>query len=193
MPDRHADMPTVPPLPEPGVQSPADRRVISQRFILHAREDLERDNRLQAGEKAWGAVAQYLKIIGEQRGWYHKSHRQLDSIGRHLVAEYDQAQLAVALSDAYHKGHESFYDNQRSFQEIEETIEEVEEALPALESLQYAAPLPFTINSNRQLRRLIALTGNKELAVGDTSSVGFSLRHHPAGSAGPKPTPHDDS
>ena len=193
MPDRHADMPTVPPLPEPGVQSPADRRVISQRVILHAREDLERDNRLQAGENAWGAVAQYLKIIGEQRGWYHKSHRQLDSIGRHLVAEYDQAQLAVALSDAYHKGHENFYDNQRSFQEMEETIEEVEEALPVLESLQYAAPLPFTINSNRQLRRLIELTGNKELAVGDTSSVGFSLRHHPAGSAGPKPTLHDDS
>ena len=193
MPDRHADMPTVPPLPEPGVQSPADRRVISQRFIIHAREDLEGDNRLQAGEKAWGAVAQYLKIIGEQRGWYHKSHRQLDSIGRHLVAEYDQAQLAVALSDAYHKGHENFYDNQRSFEEIEETIEEVEEALPLLESLQYAAPLPFTINSNRQLRRLIELTGNKELAVGDTSSVGFSLRHHPAGSAGPKPTLHDDS
>jgi hypothetical protein len=175
MPDTNADMSTVPPLPEPGVQSPADRRVISQRFILHAREDLEKNNRLQAGEKTWGAVAQYLKIIGEQRGWYHKSHRQLDSIGRHLVAEYDQAQLAVALSDAYHKGHENFYDNQRNFQEIEETIEEVEEALPVLESLQYAAPLPFTINSNRQLRRLIELTGNKELAVGDTSSAGFSL------------------
>jgi hypothetical protein len=193
MPDTNVDMSTAPPLPEPGVQSPADRRVISQRFILHAREDLERDNRLQAGEKAWGAVAQYLKIIGEQRGWYHKSHRQLDSIGRHLVAEYDQAQLAVALSDAYHKGHENFYDNQRNFQEIEETIEEVEEALPVLESLQYAAPLPFTINSNRQLRRLIELTGNQELAVGDASSVGFSLRHPPAGSAGPKPAVHDES
>ncbi len=180
--NRENAMTTVPPLPEHGLQSSDDRRTISRRFILHAREELERGNRLQAGEKAWGAVAQYLKIIGEQRGWYHKSHRQLESIGHHVRAEYpdyDSGPFAEGLSAAYHKGHENFYENYRSREEVEESIEGAENALPVLESLITEAPRPFTIISNSQLRRLKELTGNNDLQVGDASLVGFSLRHTP--------------
>ncbi len=176
------DMTTIPPLPEPGDQSPDDRRSMSRRFILQAREELKDGNRLQAGEKAWGAVAQYLKIIGEHRGWQHGSHRQLESIGRHIRAEYPDygsEEFADALSDAYHKGHENFYDNRRSIDEIEETIEGVERALPVLESLASEAPRYFKINSNSQRRRLAELTENRELQIGDESFVGFSLRHAP--------------
>ena len=75
-------MTTVPPLPEPGFQSPDDRRNIARRFLLEAREELERGSRLQAGEKAWGAVAQNLKVIGELRGWSHQTHQQVENIGR---------------------------------------------------------------------------------------------------------------
>ena len=169
-----------PPLPEPGFQSPEDRRVISRRFIRHAREELERGNRLQAGEKAWGAVAQHLKIIGELRGWNHESHRQLESIGRHILAEFSApSEIAVAVSNAYNIGHKNFYENQWGADKIAETIEEVEDALPFLESAQTEAPRPFTIEFQRQRRRLIELTGNRELRVGDTSPAGFSLRHPP--------------
>ena len=170
-------MTTVPPLPEPGPQSAEDRRAIARRFILQAREELERGSRLQAGEKAWGAVAHNLKAIGESRGWRHESHQQVENIGRQIVAEYQDSDLGEAILDAYHKGHENFYENQRSEETIQEVIDRVEIALPVLEALQNAAPRPFTINSNNQLRRLIALTNNSNLKVGDTSLVGFSLRH----------------
>ncbi len=170
-------MATVPPLPEPGLRSPEDRRAIGRRFIQHAREELEKGHRLQAGEKAWGAVAHNLKAIGELRGWRHESHRNVENIGRHIVLEYNRPELAIAISDAYNIGHFNFYENQRNPETIRELIETVEEALPLLEALQYEAPRPFAITSNQQRRRLVELTGNDRLQVGDTSPVGFSLRH----------------
>ena len=156
-------------------------------FIHHAREELERGHRLQAGEKAWGAVAQHLKIIGEQRGWNHVSQRQLESIGRHIVAEYTQPRLGNAISDAYHKGHRNFYENQTTVPELRETVEQVEEALPLLEFLDFQDPLPFTIASESEARRLREVTGNSALKPGDASEVGFSLRHQP-GSGGAEGT-----
>ena len=172
-------MTTEPALPEPGVQSPEDRRAISRLFIRHAKDELGQGHRLQAGEKAWGAIAQHLKIIGEQRGWNHVSQRQLESIGRHIVAEYGQPQLGNAISDAYHKGHRNFYENQTTLSELQETVEQVEEVLPLLDSLDFAAPMPFAITSGSEARRLREVTGNGALKPGDTSEVGFSLRHKP--------------
>ena len=172
------NMSTVPPLPEPGLQSSEDRRVISQRFIQHAREELDKGNRLQAGEKAWGAVAQRLKIIGDQRGWNHTTHRQLEYIGKHIVVEFNEPELANTLSDAYYKGRRNFYENQTSVRALTETIGAVEEALPVLEALQDEGPRPFAIQSEQQRRRLVEITGNPDLRIGDTSPVGFSKRHH---------------
>ena len=53
--------------------------------------------------------------------------------------------------------------------------------MPVLESLPDASPCPFTITSNTQLRRLRALTGDDSLQPGDTSAVGFSLKHDTTG------------
>ena len=140
-------------------------------------------DRLQAGEKAWGAIAHNLKVIGEQRGWHHGSHQQIENIGRQIVAEFQDAELGYAISDVYHNGHGNFYEKQRSLSEMRDTVRMAEEVLPVLEAFQRAEPQPFTISSNTQLRRLRALTGNDELQVGDTSPVGFSL-NHPDGNNG---------
>ena len=168
-----------PPLPDPAENQPPEaRRAMGERLIKQARHELDAGDRLQAGGKAWGAVVQFLKIIGERRGWGHTSNRQLQSLGSHLAAEYPEhgAQLATALSNSYHKGHENFYENRRRRREVREAVEGIEEALPVLESLAGEEPRPFTIESNSQLGRLRVLTGNDELQVGDESEVGFSLR-----------------
>ena len=174
-------MDELPPLPDPGFQSPEDRRAIARRFILQARHYLEQRDRLQAGEKAWGAIAHNLKVIGEQRGWNHGSHQQIENIARQIVIEFEDARLGQAISDVFHNGHRNFYENQTTFDEMRDTIEAAESALPTLEALQRAEPRPFTIDSNAELRRLRALTGNDDLQIGDTSPVGFSLRHTPNG------------
>jgi len=171
-------MTTVPDLPPPGIQSDADRRRISRIFIAHAREELANGSRLQAGEKAWGAVVQPFKVIAEQRGWPHESHQDVREVARQVVLEYgldnDQSEI---LSDAYRVGLENFYENHRRAETLAAMIDRVEGLLPYLIQLTVTPPRPFTITSNTQLRRLRRLTGNDGLEIGDTSPVGFSRNH----------------
>ena len=85
-------MSTMPPLPDPAEKHSAEsRRAMSQRFIMEARIELETGNRMQAGEKAWNALAQYYKLIADGRGWNHDATRELESMGRHLVARIPRA------------------------------------------------------------------------------------------------------
>ena len=91
---------TTPELPEPGEPSLDDRRQLSCRFIIQAREELEKGNRLQAGEKACGAVAQPLQAIAEQRGWRRQNHQDTHNIGLQMLAETPNVDLQDALPDA---------------------------------------------------------------------------------------------
>ncbi len=118
---------TSPDLPEPGEQSLDDRRRISRRFMIHAREELKNGNRMQAGEKAWGAVVQPLKAIAEQRGWHHQSHQDIHNVGLQILAESPNVDLQEALSAAYRVGHENFYENHRHPEELAEMLDKVED------------------------------------------------------------------
>lgn len=171
-------MATVPNLPPPGVQSDEDRRRLSSIFIAQAREELAKDSRLQAGEKAWGAVVQPFKVIAERRGWPHKSHQDVYDVSSQIALEYgfDHDQ-SLALSDAYRVGHQNFYENYHRAEELADMIDRVEGLLPYLVSLTTTPPRRFTITSNTQLRRLRRLTGDDGLEIGDTSPVGFSKKH----------------
>ena len=124
-------MTTVPDLPPPGVQSDEDRRRISRIFIAHAREELANGSRLQAGEKAWGAVVQPFKVIAEQRAWPHKSHQDVYDVASQITLEYafDGDQVR-ALSDAYRVGHQNFYENYHRAEELADMIDRVEGLLP---------------------------------------------------------------
>ena len=151
-------MSTAPELPPPGVQSSEDRLQISQRFIIHAREELDKGHRLQAGNKAYGAVVQPLKVIAEQRGWNHKSNRDIDDIGAVIAKECQNPDLSRLLGDVYHKGHENYYENQPSREELEELLDQLDELLPSLVVLTDLPPRPVTIDTNTQARRLRNLT-----------------------------------
>ena len=171
-------MTAAPNLPAHGAQSVADRLEISRIMVIQARRELIDGSRLQAGEKAWGAVVQPMKAIAQQRGWKHESHQDIHSVMSQIALEYSfDGEQIWALSLAYFVGHENFYENFRSPEELSEMMDRVEEVLPALIDVTTMPPRRFTITSNAQLRRLRRLTGNGELQMGDTSDVGFSLNH----------------
>ena len=180
-------MTTVPPIPPHGdYQTPDERRQLARRFITEARAELEggNGNRLQAGEKAWGAVVQMLKIAAERRGWQHHSHRLVRDMGFHLLAaypEYNSGALSLALFAAFDRGHRNFYENWSSSEEVTAVVEDIETFLPVLDTLASADMRPFVITSRNQLNDLRNLTGDNSLQVGDRSEVGFSLRHWPGG------------
>ena len=47
----------------------------SQRFLAQAKQELAAGDLPQASEKGWGATAQILKAVAEQRSWEHSRHR----------------------------------------------------------------------------------------------------------------------
>ena len=111
-------MTTAHALPELGFATVEDRVQISRRLIQQAPDELEMGDRLQATEKAWGALAQMLKAHGQQRGWLNLGgHRTVGHIARQLDAEYPD----LRVSDAYvaaDNGHRNFYDNEMSPPEV---------------------------------------------------------------------------
>ena len=170
-------MTTAPELPEPGVQSTGDRCQISRQLLIHAREELAAGSRLQAGEKAWGAVVQPMKAIAERRGWPHKSHQDVREVASQVAMEYGfSPEQSDALYEAYWVGHQNFYENYHHVEDLAEMIDKVEELVPYLIDLTSEPPRPFTITSSRQLRRLRRFTGDDSLEIGDTSPTGFSRR-----------------
>ena len=170
-------MTTTPALPEPGSATVEDRVQISRRLILQAPGELERGDRLQATEKAWGALAQMLKAHGQRRGWMNLGgHRTVGHIARQLHLEYDEIDVVSAYLAA-DNGHRNFYDNEMSPPEIEGIIEVVASVLPELERALQEPPRPFVINNMDQRWRVRTLTGKQYLQVGDASPTGFSNTH----------------
>ena len=59
----------------------------SQRFLAQAKQELAAGDLPQASEKGWGATAQMIKAIAEQRGWEHGKHQHLSRAASRLRAE----------------------------------------------------------------------------------------------------------
>ena len=175
-------------LPPSGAANPEDRMAISGMFIQHAREELERDSRLQASEKAWGAMAQALKAIAQTRGWKHRGHDNVLDIGGQIGQEYNLPAAATATEKA-NALHRNFYENNDNAAVIEETIIIIEDVLPDLEDARLGPPRPYTISHRSDRNRLRRLTGNRDLEIGDTSPVGFSLNHSSGSGNGGGPGP----
>ena len=58
---------------------------LSRHFMEKADEYLAAGDRVQASEKGWGAVAEAIKSIAEERGWYHQGHRLLNDIAAYQL------------------------------------------------------------------------------------------------------------
>ena len=78
---------------------------ISMRFLDHAEAEFERGDMLQASEKAWGAVAHYVKSVAVANGWPNGSHRDIADNTRRLLdrtPDPDGNRLKFALVNMLH-------------------------------------------------------------------------------------------
>lgn len=105
--------------------------VHSQRLILHAEERLAEGDRLQASEKAWGAVAHYFKHLAAQRGWRYVTHADAFRISDRLAAELGDSSIKTLFSIA-NSMHGNFYQDQKSLDHIAQEIDEVKVLLDIL-------------------------------------------------------------
>ena len=59
----------------------------SERLMQHAFDELAKGDRIQASEKAWGAMAHTLKAIADERGLTYGQHNQVRGVLHAITAE----------------------------------------------------------------------------------------------------------
>ncbi len=131
---------------------------LSRHFIEKADEYLLDGDRVQASEKGWGAVAEAIKSIAEERGWNHQGHRLLGDVAFQLSEEWDRSDVRI-LFDAIEKLHINFYEDNMGLDAIAARVEDAKALLKELNTLRDLPPRPITLDSRERRLRWRRLTG----------------------------------
>ena len=108
----------------------------SRRLMKHAREQLEKGDRLQAAEKSWGAVAHSLKIIARERGEPYRVHSDARRLMNKIAAQ-SRNKEAIRGKFAIAEGlHRNFYEDTRSIEELTQDLRSIEQILDLFENEQ---------------------------------------------------------
>ena len=103
----------------------------SVHFLAQARRELADGDLPQASEKGWGATAQILKAVADQRGWEHSRHRHYLITVSRLRAETGDGDIRRLFNTASAL-HENFYENTMLAFEVAESLDDVEALLNKL-------------------------------------------------------------
>ena len=106
----------------------------SREFLAKAEVALAQKDLLQASEKGWGAAAQMVKAIADQRGWTHNGHAHLFQTIRRLVEETEDEQLGVFFHVA-NALHINFYENIMGRELVELGLADMRQLVGRLERL----------------------------------------------------------
>ena len=131
---------------------------LSRQYIARADEYLRVGDRVQASEKGWGAVAEAIKSIAEQRGWNHQGHRLLDDIVLQLSEEWERPDVRL-LFDTAERLHINFYEDALATDAITARLGDVKTLLVELEALRSHPPRPIALDSRERRLRWRRLTG----------------------------------
>ena len=112
----------------------AEHIVISNRFLQHAEEQFQLGDMPQASEKAWGAVAHYLKSIAKRRGWRNRSHRDLSRVATRLANESSDPNRIRILFNSANSLHSNFYEDWFEDELVRDGIEHCRELIDKLEN-----------------------------------------------------------
>ncbi|MDE2814770.1 MAG: PaREP1 family protein [Gemmatimonadota bacterium] len=102
-----------------------------ERFLAQARHELAEGDLAQASEKGWGATAQMLKAISEQRGWEHHRHRHYHRAASRIRAETGDGEIR-RFFDSASALHENFYEDDMAADEVAERLDDVEALMDRL-------------------------------------------------------------
>ena len=131
---------------------------LSRQYIQRADEYLRLGDRVQASEKGWGAVAEAMKSIAEDRGWNHNSQRLLNDVAFQLSEEWvrpDVRRLFIVAKDL----HINFYEDNMGLDDIAASVGDAKTLLGQLETLRLQPSRPAALDSREQRLRWRRLTG----------------------------------
>ena len=130
---------------------------LSRWCIGEAENYLRSGNNMQASEKGWGAVAQALKAIAEDRGWNHGGHRRIVDVVQQIADEHNRRDL-MNLFGVAQALHTNFYEDWLDSDTVSIYMEDVRKLLPELEQIRLARVPSFTPETREQRNRLRRLT-----------------------------------
>ncbi len=107
------------------------QRQPSEHFLEQARAELAASDLAQASEKGWGATAQMLKAVAEQRGWEHHRHRHYHRAASRIRAETGDGDIR-RFFDSASALHENFYEDDMAADEVAERLDDVEALMDRL-------------------------------------------------------------
>ena len=106
----------------------------SRRLLAHAEEWLDKGDRLQTSEKAWGAVAHYFKIIADSRGWEYETHTDAFQVAHNIAIEQNNPLIRQYFSIA-HGMHINFYRDIKPLDFLRAELDDVKELMDILERI----------------------------------------------------------
>lgn len=106
----------------------------SRQLLAQGREELAGGDVRQASEKGWGAAAQMVKAVAEQRGWPHRNHAALFDVISYLVSETHDHEIR-RLFHVANALHINFYENWDNAANVSSALDDVELLLEKLEPL----------------------------------------------------------
>lgn len=132
-----------------------DRRADdARRLIQQAHYELEKKgDRLQASDKAAGAVAHAVKAVGFDREWRHSSHNLRRQIVNLLAVEFRRPELNALQGDA-DQMHDNFYEDRLHEWELREYLSRITENLEVLWEVREQGQNPDFTPSPEQQRSI---------------------------------------
>ena len=114
-----------------------DYLTASRDLLGQAKAEMAAGDIRQASEKGWGAAAQIVKAIAEQRDWRHRGHGHLHEAVRRLRDETGDQDIR-RLFQVANSLHVNFYENWEDPQNVAEGLQDVEQLIDKLEPLATA-------------------------------------------------------
>ena len=96
---------------------------------------LEAGDRLQASEKAWGAVAHRLKVVADNRSLRYETHADASRVIRSLTTEQGNPRIRT-LFDVAQLMHMNYYKDAWAIDYIRDQLKDVKELLVILERIE---------------------------------------------------------
>ncbi len=119
------------------LESTNEYLIASREYMGKAYQYLAENDLPQAGEKAWGAAAEMVKAIAEERGRYHSSHRVLYQIVDDLAEETGDSELRRTFQVASDL-HINYYERWLSSRYLQQGITDVQNFINKLEPLAHS-------------------------------------------------------
>ncbi len=138
-----------------------NHREVSDTLLVNAQIELDGGDDLQASEKAWGALAHYVKAVAEERGWENEHHADIMRIAGALVSAADSPDRQGERLRSVRALHVNFYEDDLGPALVQGGIDDARKLLAALKAAEPNFPtrepprkrMPYGIRAGRGRQR----------------------------------------